>query len=486
MKTLKIIGIAAITGALAAGGATAPAAAPGDPAPWKVGVAKADITPVGSIRMAGFGFRTHPSEGVRMPIYTRALALQDSSGAVAVIATLDISGISREMAEVIAERCRSQFGLERDRLIINVSHTHSGPSTRMAGDKGGPQGLPPPAPAPTGAPAAGQPPAGPGGPGAPQREEMEAITKYTGPMVDKVVATIGEAMHHLQPAALEFGQSLAGIAVNRRRSTVFAGVPGGPVDHDVPVVTAKTPDGRLIAIVVGYACHSSAMRDYLISNDWPGYALQEIDKAHPGATALFIQGCGGDSVAYPRLGEELARKHGEMLAAAVEDVLRAKMTPLAGPLAATFDHIDLPYRTAPTREDLQAELKSDNELARRHGQRVLGILDRGGKLPTSYSYPVQVWEFGRSLRFIALGGEPVADIGLRLKRQYGFDTTWVAGYSNDVMSYIPSLRVLKEGGYEAGDPGMGSGQLIPWSAGMEETLFEGISDIVKRTDKKIP
>ena len=51
----------------------------------------------------------------------------------------------------------------------------------------------------------------------------------------------------------------------------------------------------------------------------------------------------------------------------------------------------------------------------------------------------------RSLKLIALGGEVVADYSLRLKGQYGWDNTWVAGYSNDVFGYTPSARILREG-----------------------------------------
>ena len=71
------------------------------------------------------------------------------------------------------------------------------------------------------------------------------------------------------------------------------------------------------------------------------------------------------------------------------------------------------------------------------------MLDRDGKLPDRYAYPVQVWQFGGGLTFIALAGEPVVDYSLRFKGRYGWDQVWVAGYCNDLPSYIPSLRVLR-------------------------------------------
>ena len=96
-------------------------------------------------------------------------------------------------------------------------------------------------------------------------------------------------------------------------------------------------------------------------------------------------------------------------------------------------------------------------------------LIREGKLSPSYPYPVQVWRFGSAPTLIALGGEVVADYSLRFKSEYGWRSTWVAGYSNDVMGYIPSHRVLSEGGYEASDAMIGYGLPGPFGDAIEET-----------------
>ena len=438
---------------LAAAAAVSPAAGASgqEPTGWKVGAAKTDITPSEPIRMSGFPERDQPSRGIRQELYARALALQDGRGKIAAIATLDLIMIDREMADAVAERCRSQYGLARDRLVITVSHTHTGP---IAGRAIMPcYDL--------------------------TAAQREVVQRYTESVIDRTVATIGASIHNLAPATLEFGQGLAGIAVNRRAVAFFRGLPGGPVDHDVPVLVARGAGGKPVAIVVGYACHASALRDYQISNDWPGYALQELDRAHPGATSFFIQGCAGDSNAFPRLGEELARGYGKVLAAAVEEVLRGNMTLLAGPLETSFARVDLPFHDVPTRDALQGRLGDGDVYNRRYVRSLLDILDRDGRLPASYPYPIQVWQFGHGLKFIALGGEPVVDYALRLKRQYGFDSTWVAGYSNDVMAYIPSLRVLREGGYEGGGAMVYYGRPGVWGAPVEEIIVQEVHDLVQ-------
>ncbi len=422
---------------------------------WKAGVAKTVITPSEPIWMAGFGSRNKPSEGVRLDIYVRAVALQDVVNKPSVLVTLDLAGIEREMADAMAERCRKEFGLTRDRLVLNISHTHSGPVAGLV-----------PMPLYDLEPA-----------------QRETVRRYTNDLIDKTVRTVGQAIQGLAPAKLEFGQGLAGIAVNRRRDRLRS-LPG-PVDQDVPVLAIRGQDGSLLSVVVGYAAHATALSDYLISGDWPGFAVAEIEKRHPGTTALFVQGCGADANPLPRRDEKLARNYGEILAYAVEEVLRGRMATLEGPLRTAFELVDVPFHEVPTREDLQRRLNDKNVFIRRHAKRLLAELDRDGKLPVSYPYPVQIWQFGRGLKFIALGGEVVVDYSLRLKNEFGFDHTWVAGYSNDILAYIPSLRVLKEGGYEGGGAMIYFGRPGPFGAAVEEIIVEKVHDLVERTSASV-
>jgi neutral ceramidase len=420
---------------------------------WKAGAAKAVTTPREPIWMAGFGFRNKPSEGVRQDLYTRALVLQDESGKPSAILTLDLAALDREMAEAIASQCRQRYGIERDRLVVNISHTHSGP---VAGLK----------PMPLYDLTAAQ---------------RDTVARYTAGLIEKAVGVVGAAAQNLEPATLAFEQGLAGVAVNRRRVSNRS-LPG-PVDHDVPTLAVRDANGALRAVVVGYACHATALNDYRISNDWPGYALEAIEKAHPGATALFVQGCGADSNALPRAGEDLARRHGETIAAAAELVLKGKMKPLAGPLRTALERVDLPFHDLFTREALQKRLEDKSAIYRTTARHLLNELDRDGKFPDRYPYPVQVWRFGGGLKFIVLGGEIVVDYSLRLKNQYGFEDTWVAGYSNDLPSYIPSRRVLQEGGYEGGDAMILFGRPGKYGAAVEEIIIEKVGDLMARTAK---
>jgi enamine deaminase RidA (YjgF/YER057c/UK114 family) len=417
---------------------------------WKAGLAKADITPDGPIWLAGYGARTKPSAGVLHPIYVKVLALEDDAGAVSVLVTSDILGFNRDMADTVASQAQSKFGLPRSRLAINSSHTHSAPVTGNV--------LRPAYPY--------------------DDSQQQVIDKYTAKLLAQTVAAIGSAIQDLSPAAISFEQGLAGFAVNRRR--VGHREYPGSVDHDVPVLRIAAPDGKLRGIVFGYACHATSLSQYEVNGDWPGFAQAELEHSHPGAMALFVAGCGADANPLPRRTVELSRMYGKILAAAVDAVLGGKMRPVEGSLRAAFELVDLPFQQPPTREELRRRL--EDARLRNHARFLLGVLDREGKLADRYPYPVQVWQFGKDLTWIFLGGEVVVDYSLRLKKQHGWDSVWVAGYSNDVMAYIPSLRVLKEGGYEGGGAMIPYGQPASWGAPVEEIIIEKVEQLVAGTN----
>ena len=167
------------------------------------------------------------------------------------------------------------------------------------------------------------------------------------------------------------------------------------------------------------------------------------------------------------------------MAIAVDDVLKREMRPIGGPLRAAFDEVALPFRV-PTEKELKGRLNDKNRRVREHAERLLKILAAGGDLMQAYPYPIHVWRFGEDLTFIGLAGEVVVDYSIRFKRAYGARDTWVSAYNDDVFSYVPSLRVLKEGGYEGGGAMLFGTLPGPFRAAVEETVVEKVDELVKR------
>jgi neutral ceramidase len=426
---------------------------------WNAGVARVLITPTEPIFMKGYGSRTKPSEGVRQDLFVKALALRDETGATSVLVTTDLHSYTRRMSDTIAEAVLKKHGLPRDRLMLNGSHTHSGPAVtaepwlRPAEDI--------------------------------NAEQEAVIRRYTARVLVQIGDVIDRAIADLAPADLAFGQGAAAIGVNRRRLQNNTRHLPGLVDQDVPVLAVRAPGGALRAVVFGYACHATAAPgDYQIGGDWPGYAQAAIETEFSGATAMFVNGCSADCDPAPRSTVDAPKMHGDLMAVAVAQVVRRQMRPVSGPLATAFDYADIPFQTPPTREELEAVLKTATGMRARHAKLLLGILDREGKIYDRYPYPVEVWRFGSGPLLIALGGETVVDYSLRFKTEYGWDQTWVAGYSNDVMGYIPSLRVLKEGGYEGGGAMVNYGRPGPLGEKIEDVIAGKVAELVARVGGK--
>ncbi|MBM4019788.1 MAG: hypothetical protein FJ288_15955 [Planctomycetes bacterium] len=433
-----------------------------EPAPaWKAGLAKVRITPDRPVWMQGYGARTKPSEGILHDLCAWALALEDASGGRAVLVAADLIGMPASAAKMVADEARRRYGLPRDRLMLAFSHTHGGPSvTNLLRVLANPRMTP---------------------------EQQRDVDDYTRGLVDKVAALVGEALADLRPARLSAGQGEAPFAANRRQKTekgyVIGVNPDGPTDHTVPVLRVDGDDGRLRAVVFLYACHNTTLgaNIYEFHGDYAGFAESALEARHPGAAAMFMTGCGGDSNPYPRGTLDLARQHGETLAGAVDAVLSGAMRPVHGPLRTAFGTVDLPFAPPPDREALQAQTTDKNLFVQWHARELLAILDRDGRLPATYPAPVHVWRFGKDMMIVALGGEVVVDYALRLKKELGPGGLWVAGYCNDVFAYVPSRRVLEEGGYEAGGAMTYYGHPGPFATEVEETLVRGVHDLVART-----
>jgi len=426
----------------------------------RAGVARIDITPEGPVWLTGYGNRTHPSTGVAQRIWAKALAIEDSQKNTVVVVTTDLVGLPRSITDLVSARVLKAHGLERGHLLFNSSHTHAGPVVQ--GNLPTMFELPP--------------------------EDAARVAEYSRKLTDHLFNVISAALGDLAPAEIAYASGSVGFAMNRRRSTskgVEIGVnSAGPVDHSVPVLRVASPDGKLRAILFAYACHGTTLTGdfYQIDGDYAGYAQNDLEKSHPGATALFMLLCAGDQNPNPRGTLALTEQHGKTLADEVSRLIQGNMTLIRGPVRTAFVVTDLPF--APhDRETYEQELRSSNPAAVRRAQKMLkSYTDR---LPIRRtSYPVQAIRFDHDLTILALGGEVVVGYGLRAKREFPNEPLIVAGYSNDVMCYIPTRQMLGEGGYEVNDSMIYYGQPGPFAEDVEERVFAAIHQVAKKVGLK--
>lgn len=382
---------------------------------WRAGVATVKITPREPMWMAGYGARDKPSQGTRQDLFAKALALEDGNGQRVVIVTLDIIGVLVSLRDAVEQQVQEQYQLPPEALLLAASHTHCGPEYRE------------------------------------RKGREEEARRYHQFLQDTLVGLVGDSLDNLAPAQLTYNHARAGFAMNRRRNYELSeddvnhgkrNNPDGPIDHDVPVLCVSDSEGQERALLFGYACHNTTLSFYEFCGDYAGYAQEYLEAEHPGVTALFVPGCGADQNPYPRRSVELAQRHGRSLATAVEAALFANPRPLGGSLRYAMKEIEL---------------------------------QRAGDDGNKRVYSIQVLRIGNDVTMVALPSEVVVDYSLRLKRELAEPPAmlWVAAYCNGYFGYIPSARVIAEGGYEA----------PAYSPEIEDQIVATVHDMVQQLHK---
>ena len=454
--------------------------------PALIGAAKIDITPVTPIRMAGYGARLKESEGVADPIFARALVIggdrkftKDKFASektsefmgggqgsllepdMTIVVSVESCGVPDTLTNRLCEELATRFGVLRQRIAVCSTHSHSAPWLRQFSPLHISQVTP---------------------------EQNQRLAQYEVELLDKLVKMVIKAVESRRPGRLEWGTTNLDFAINRRRLdggrwVGFGAVPDGPVDHRMPLLAARDLDGHLIGLLANYACHCTTLGGDFnqISGDWAGYAATYLeeefqDHERPDAVALISIGAGADANPEPRGGIEVCQRHGRKFADRVLSLISAgrpdahvrqaprdargqavtdvggpaafEMTPLDPRVVCRMAHVDLPLGPLPSTEEWEARAK-DGGSRGKHAQYFLELTRQEKPLPTSVrDYPVQTWGFGDELAMVFLGGEVVVDYALRMSRDFDGDRLWFNGYSNAMPCYIPSKRLLREGGYE--------------------------------------
>lgn len=411
----------------------------------KVGIARIDITPDLPIWLTGYANRKQPGDAVAQKLFAKAIVIEENPTSKIIIVTVDLLGLSREIVEDVRKAAETKYGINRSQLLFNSSHTHSGPmiwpNLDVIYDF--------------------------------DFASQQKVSSYTQQLTKNLIAVIDNAMAHLSEATMYSGHGEAGFAINRRGAIH----PGGPTDHDVPVIKVTGADGKIMAILFGYACHNTTVVEEAnaINGDYAGYAQEEIEKNNPGATAFFLMGCAGDQNPEPRVNLKDAAAHGKELASVVQKVLTANMQPVRAPIRTDYEVAVLHFRP----QDVavyQKEIVDTNIYRQRRAKLMLEAYNKGWSNST-LNYPMQVVRFGKDFTLLALSDEVVVDYSLDLKKVFKGENLYVAGYCNEVQCYIPNKRILKEGGYEADDSMIYYAFPGPFS--------DDVEDIVKATAMRV-
>ena len=434
---------------------------PGQEPSWQVGLARVKITPQQPVFMAGYASRDRPFASVHDDLFAKAMVLADAGGTRAALVTTDLIGLAAEVADPIRRRIEEQTGIPATSVILSSSHTHTGPTLSL-----------------NAVPRDGR-----------SLADTERTVAYTKELQDKLVQVVADAAKELSPARLSWGVGVVHFVMNRREVTdrgIILGVNGrGHADRSVPVLRIDSPEGTPRAILFGAASHNTTLgpRDYEISGDYAGHAQRLIEEQQPGVQAMFLLGLAGDANPYPRGSHAIAEQHGQELST---EVLRLqqekeKLAPVHGPLRIAWGEVKLPLTPAPPREELEKMAAGRSGTGPWMAQQMLARLDRGEKLPTEYTCPLAVWQLGNDLTLVAMSGEVVVDYVRLLEDALGQGHLWLAAYCHDVYGYLPSARVLGQGGYET--RGLYAGGIGLFAPEAEEAIVGTIKELAAKAGR---
>lgn len=422
---------------------------------WKAGVAKININPPLNMWMGGFASRTHAATGRLTDLWAKALALQDEYGKKVVLVGMDLGSIREGVSLHVRSAIWKKYGLANDQIMLNCSHTHSGPATNLKME--------------------------PGLCGCYGKGMEKMIVDYTKDLEEKLITVIGEALKSLRPARVYSGNGIARFAVNRRnndeRFLLWKREFDGPNDFSVPVMKVADEDNGVMAVLFGYACHNTVVNNYDWSGDYAGFAQIDLEEAYPGATAIFFQGAGGDQNPLPRRRVALARQYGGELALAVRSVIEdeeKEMKSLYSKLSTGYKEFNLKLAMAPPARETLITIINDTSASRMAAYEIvrakkrLRTYDEVGKLRDTFPYPILAWRLGDQAIF-GLAGELVVGYSINLKEIYGLDT-FVFGYTTYTreLNYIPTTYMFHQGDYEV----LYGGQfLTPWEFDIETKIM---------------
>jgi neutral ceramidase len=408
----------------------------------RAGVAKSEITPPVGVRMGGFATRALPALAVHDPLWVRALVLDDGERRAA-LAALDVLGLSSELVAQVREKAASAVGIPPDGLLLAATHTHSGPAWV-------------------------------------EKSDSDAQRQYWDALPEKVVAALSAAAADLVPAQVGAASGWSAVGINRREK-----LPGGNVelgrdhfarfDTELGVMRVEASAGAPLACVINYACHPVCLMsdNYLITADYPGFAVNHLEHALAGdAMGLFFNGACGN--VNPREAEQwfgmvtggsfrIAERAGTNLAREAARVWAKAVPRDDATLSFARREIELPTnrerairlaeralreaeaQAAAPQTDLRPYVVTYSEPdPDRHRDRIARLQAEGDSPLES---EIQAVAVGPAV-LLAWPGEIFCDLGLHVKESSPFSPTYVVGYANGYLGYVPTPEAFQEGGYE--------------------------------------
>lgn len=428
--------------------------------PYRVGAARADISPALGTHLSGDIARHRPAIGQLDPLYARATVIEAAGRRICFL-SLDVTIVCQEYTALIRREAAERFGLPPEAVMVHATQTHSAPSMGVFM-------LDPAFP--------------------PLTEDLEWLTgserAYGDMAAERAIQAIGEACANLRPASIGSASAIEGrLAFNRRAVTRDGNVtmPGpswaggdagptwiryieGPMDPEVGVLAARDDRGDLSAAIVHHTCHPvHVFPRPEVSADWPGALCDELQRLSGGDTMVSVaNGACGNINPWPPFDPDYVEDHmrmGTLLAQAAQKAIAGMEFAPEGSVDWAVRHMPLPLRKVPTHELEWARGVLGDRPAASWDADHAGVnyewmvaasiysVDLLRRRSTTLDYEVQVLRVGDTA-IIGLPGEPFVEGQLTLKLTSPATQTYVAHCTTQYVGYIPTREALTRGGHE--------------------------------------
>lgn len=396
----------------------------------EVGVARIDITPESPVRVSGYAARDKAETNkVLHRLSAKAIAFGSDEQRRSLFITVELLAIPRRITDKLVKQLGIMTGISPEQIVISASHTHGGPEIgpllnhlQCRGDYPSQYHF---------------------SDSLLELDQLIHLAEFTEMLSEKLVEVGLAALKNRKTSLVSWGQGELSFAVNRRTE-------GGPVDQSMPLLRIMDLDGTLRAILINYACHGITLGPEFneIHGDWMGEAQKVIEERYPGVIALITIGCAGEAHPVKQGKVDYLREYSQEIVYNIDKLLQNPLQPLTSVPVARMKWVRLPFERVPDVGEL-IEMAKDTTVQGYYARLALDRIQRGEVLPTAVDYPIQTWVFDDKMVMVNMGGEVVVDYSIIVKRAFGAHRVWINAYSNDVSCYIPSKRILGEGGYEA-------------------------------------
>ncbi|MEX2461437.1 MAG: neutral/alkaline non-lysosomal ceramidase N-terminal domain-containing protein [Paenibacillaceae bacterium] len=427
----------------------------------KLGTSKVDITPEEPLPLAGFGHRKGHYSGIHHRLYLRIFFFQqlDCEGrdVHALLVQADLIWWGTDRIVNLLQTIKERWNVPESRVILHATHTHCGPQTSNAL-----------------LPSLGA-----------------ADEHYLGQLETKLFQGIDEAYENLEPVLLEKATGECQIGVNRRKQIkgqlIMAPNFEGPGDPEVQVIRFRHENTHeLKGILFHYACHPTTTADNWISSEFPGVAMEIIEKETGAKVASFLQGCSGDlrpalikNGEFYRGDDGDIRRFGKMLADVILDVLEGEMESMQPCCIKGISRdIRLPLQDIPTQESLYTKREEGGIV----GEWSTFLLEDSTRLRPNIGFQMNLLHLAKGLSFLSMNGEVVVEYGLFIKQKYGGQVLPLP-YSNGMIGYIPTAKQIDEGGYESNESTMYFGLPASFDKKIEGLIHNTIISLMQEEQK---